>query len=131
MAIKDVIKAGIKDVKKTFSTLLHFPCGLHFLHNEDPVFHGAPVVIFITPPKDNEWAPLDVGMCCQNMMLSAKLQGLDSCPVGFGKYVEQTSEYAQLHISSSEHVLLALILSYGDETPLMHERVRNNLFYIE
>jgi len=48
------------------------------------------VVIFIISPHDNEWASLDVGMCAQNIMLAAKSLGLDTCPVGFGKYVEKT-----------------------------------------
>src|SRR4051812_34602270 len=36
------------------------------------IFFGAPVLIFITAPKDEPWACYDVSMCAQNMMLAAK-----------------------------------------------------------
>jgi nitroreductase len=89
------------------------------------------VVIFITAPKDNEWAALDIGMCSQNMMLAAKFMGLDSCPVGFGKYIEHTKLYPQLHIPSSEEIHLSIIFGYGDETPEVHKRIKKNAIYID
>ena len=97
---------------------------------ENFVFHDAPVVIFITAPKDNEWAPLDIGMCAENIMLAAKSLGLDSCPVGSAKYVEETKLFSKLQIPANEQVDLALVVGYGDETPAIHERVENNLIYI-
>jgi len=97
----------------------------------DPIFHGAPVVIFITALRENEWASLDIGMCAQNMMLAAKALGLDSCPVGLAKYVEQTKIFSRLQVPFSEQVHLAIILGYGDETPEIHKRIRNNAFFIE
>ena len=78
---KVVLKAAVKHPVQILKTLLHFSPGSIGLESEDPIFHGAPVVIFITSPKDNEWAGLDIGMCAQNMMLAAKSLGLDSCPV--------------------------------------------------
>ena len=100
------------------------------MNAEDPVFHGAPVVIFITSKKDNEWAALDIGMCSQNIMLAAKSIGLDSCPVGMGKYIDQTKIYSRLNIPESEHVHLAIIIGYGNESPEVKERIKNNLIYI-
>ncbi|MEO7486450.1 MAG: nitroreductase family protein, partial [Ferruginibacter sp.] len=112
--------------------LLHFlPGAIELFKNSDHVFYGAPVVIFITAPADNEWASLDVGMCAQNMMLAAKSLGLDSCPIGFGKYVEHTKTYSLLNIPATDEVKLALIFGYGNETPEMHKRVRNNAFFID
>lgn len=93
VAAKDFIKAGPKQIIKTVVSLLHFPHSVDLFKSTDPVFHGAPIVIFITAPKANEWAALDIGMCSQNMMLAAKSFGLDSCPVGFGKYVEKTKAF--------------------------------------
>jgi nitroreductase len=129
--VKEFIKAGPKQIIKTVVNFLHFPHGLNFLKSHDPVFHGAPVVIFITAPKDNEWAALDIGMCSQNMMLAAKFMGLDSCPVGFGKYIEHTKLYPQLHIPSSEEIHLSIIFGYGDETPEVHKRIKKNAIYID
>jgi len=77
-----------------------------------------------------EWAGLDIGMCAQNMMLAAKSLGLDTCPVGAAKYVQETDLIAKLHTPYTEHVELAIILGYGNEQPEVHERIKNNLTYI-
>lgn len=130
VALKNIPKMGIKNIAKAvFSGMRHLSDSVHFMLAEDPVFHGAPVVIFITAPKENEWASLDIGMCAQNMMLTAKSLGLDSCPVGFGKFVEQTEDYPKLDIPSTDQVHLAIIIGYGDETPEVHERIKNNAHF--
>jgi nitroreductase len=96
----------------------------------DIIFHNAPVVIFITVPGKNEWAAIDVGMCSQNMMLAAKSLGLDTCPIGFVKFLNKAKTDMALGISSSEEIKLALILGYGDEQPEVHERKKDNLKFI-
>jgi len=73
----------------------------------------------------------DVGMAAENMMLAAKALGLDSCPIGLAKYVEQTKIFSRLQVPLSEQVHLAIILGYGDETPDIHKRIRENAFFIE
>ena len=128
--IKGVVKAGIKGIVKATKDVLHFSHSSDFFNTEDPIFHGAPLVIFITSPKDNEWAALDIGMCSQNIMLTAKSMGVASCPIGMGKFVEQTKIYSRLHIPESEQVNLAIILGYGDEEPQMKDRVKNNISFI-
>ena len=65
------------------------------------------------------------------MMLAAKAMGLDSCPVGFGKYIEHTKLYPQLHIPLTEKIYLSVIFGYGDETPEMHKRNRDNETFID
>jgi nitroreductase len=127
VAAKDFMKTGLKQILKAGVKLLH---GFDFFKTGDPVFHEAPVVIFIAAPKDNEWAALDIGMCAQNIMLAAKSMGLESCPVGFGKYVEHTKIYSRLAVPSSQHVHLSIILGYSDETPEVHERIKNNVKFI-
>jgi nitroreductase len=131
IAFRKVIKAGPKQILKTVAGLLHFSYGTGILKGGDPVFYGAPVIIFISAARDNEWAALDIGMCAENMMLAAKSLGLDSCPVGFAKFVEQTKIYTRLRIPSSEQVHLAVIIGYGDETPELHKRIRDNSFFID
>ncbi|MGZ3920845.1 MAG: nitroreductase family protein [Bacteroidia bacterium] len=136
---KEIVKAGLKSfgdmpIKKAagmvLSGLSHLSHGIDFFKSSDAVFHGAPVVIIITSPKDNEWAALDIGMCSQNIMLAAKSLGLDSCPVGFGKFIERTKDYSKLKISAKETVQLAIIIGYGDEKPELHERIKNNSYYL-
>lgn len=87
-------------------------------------------MIVITASKDNEWAALDIGMCSQNIMLAAKSLGLDSCPIGFGKFIEKTKDYSKLDIPSTDMVYLAIVIGYGDEEPKAHERIKNNTFYL-
>ena len=129
--LKTIPKTGIKEAVKSIVTgITNLSHGIDFLLSKDPVFHEAPVVIFITAPKDNEWAVLDIGICSQNMMLAAKSLGLDSCPIGFGKFVEKTKSYSKLNIPSDERVHLAIIIGYGDEKPEVHKRKKDNVFYI-
>lgn len=129
-AAKGFVKFGIKKIVKTASDLLHFSHGIDFLKTKNYIFHGAPVVIFITSHIDDEWAALDIGMCSQNIMLAAKSMGLDSCPVGLAKFVEQTKMYSKLGVSKLEKVNLAIVLGYGDENPEPKDRVRNNSVFI-
>lgn len=130
-AFKETVKKGLKGILKTLSGMLHFAQSFSLSSIKDPVFYDAPVVIFITSPKTNEWAGLDIGMCAQNIMLAAKSLGLDSCPVGFGKFVEHTKHYSLLNIPSNEQVQLAVIVGYGDERPSVHERKTDNVKYID
>jgi nitroreductase len=128
-----MLKAGAKEVVHHLfhPSSLHLKDGLDFMKADDPIFHGAPVVIFISSPRDNEWAHLDVGMCAQNIMLAAKALDLDSCPVGLAKFIENTDEYKKLDIPSSEEIDLAIIIGYGDETPSVHERKQDNVRFID
>lgn len=131
VGLKGIPSLGIKNIAKAVvSGITHLSHGIDFLKAKDPVFHGAPVVVFITAPKDNEWAALDIGMCSQNIMLAARSLGLETCPVGFGKFVEKTKDFLKLNIPSADQVHLAIIIGYGDETPEVHVRNKNNVFYI-
>lgn len=112
------------------SELYTMPEMNQFLRAKHPIFHHAPVVVFITGPRTSEWVCIDVGMCAQNMMLLANAAGLDTCPVGLAKFVERTSFYTQLEIPADEQVLLALCIGYGDENPALPERRTGNVFYV-
>lgn len=129
-AAKGFVKSGIMEIVRTTNDLLHFSHDNDFLKTENYIFHGAPVVIFITSVKDDEWATLDVGMCAQNIMLAAKSFGLDSCPVGLAKFVEQTKIYSKLGVPKSEQVNLAIVIGHGDENPEPKERIKNNSVFI-
>ncbi|HXD77894.1 MAG TPA: nitroreductase [Puia sp.] len=97
---------------------------------DDPIFHGAPVVIFLTGPREDEWAPMDIGMCAQNMMLAAQALGLATCPIGLARFVEKTKVVASLPLAPTEKVMLAISLGYGLETPAPHPRVADNVVFI-
>lgn len=131
IGFRKIIKSGPKKILKTIADILHFSFSPGILKGGDPVFYGAPLVIFISAPKKNEWAALDTGMCCQNMMLAARSFGLDSCPVGFGKFVEETKIYSTLNVPATDHILLAVIFGYGDESPTVHQRITSNVFLID
>lgn len=128
-----MLKAGIKEALHhvLHPGSFHLKDGADFFKAEDPIFHGAPVVIFISSQRSNDWAPLDIGMCAQNIMLAAKSLGLDTCPVGLAKFIENTNEYKELNLPSSEQINLAIILGYGDERPVLHERKTDNATFID
>lgn len=130
-AARDIIKKGVKQIIKTAAALFHTTSGIDFSKAADPVFYGAPAVIFITAPEDNEWGCLDVGMCVQNMLLAAKSLGLDSCPVGFAKYLQHTKAYSLLPAKPGEQIHIAVIMGYGAESPEAHKRIKNNVLFVE
>ncbi|MDO9001313.1 MAG: nitroreductase [Bacteroidota bacterium] len=127
-----MLKAGVKEIVNHIlhPNSFHLKDGIDFFKTDDPIFHAAPVVIFISSDRSNDWAHLDVGMCAQNMMLAAKSLGLDSCPVGFAKFIENTDEYKKLNIPSSEEINLAIIIGYGNENPKFHDRKKDNATFI-
>ena len=128
---KEFLKAGPGRMIKNIIHLFNFSQRFQYLKTKDHVFYEAPVVIFITGPRNNEWADLDIGMCAQNIMLAAKSMGLDTCPVGLGKYLEHTKLYPQLKTSAKEEIKLSVILGYGDETPEVHKRITKNAVFID
>lgn len=127
---KVVFKLALSHPVKTMKTLLRNASSV-ITHADDRIFHGAPVVIFITSPKDNEWAGLDTGMCAQNMMLAAKSLGLDTCPVGLARFIDQTPVYHQLEVPEKEQVQLAIVIGYGAEKPQAHPRVGHTAVFID
>ncbi|HMT28054.1 MAG TPA: nitroreductase [Bacteroidia bacterium] len=130
VSVKQIAKIGLKEIVKSIWHYIHSPHDLNFLNQSDFIFHDAPVLIFITAPKDNEWASLDIGMCCQNIMLAAKSLGLDSCPIGLAKFIEETKAVSRLGLSKNETVHLAVLLGYGNESPGVKERKKDNVVYV-
>lgn len=127
---KIFLKMALKHPVKSIKTLLHSSPRLPKA-GEDHIFHGAPVVIFITSPKDNEWAGLETGMCAQNMMLAARSIGLGSCPIGLARYIDQTPLYHQLEVPAAEKVQLAVTFGYGAETPPIQPRAKHTAIFID
>ena len=129
-AIRQIKHVNLKEAAKMTLSFFHLSTMVDFLKNDDHIFYGAPVVIFITAPKEDEWGALDIGMCAQNIMLAAKSMGLDTCPVGMAKFVTQAKDYYLLNIPDTEQLHLAIIAGYGDEHPQIHEWIENNAVYL-
>lgn len=121
---------GVGELAKVALSMFHFSTIKNFLSHTDHVFYGAPVVIFITHQRNDEWGMIDVGMCGQNIMLAAKALGLESCPIGFAKFVMQTSDYNLLKIPAEEEVDLAIVIGYGDEMPDIPKRTADHTKYL-
>ncbi len=130
IAVKELKHVSLKEAAKLTLSFFHFSKMIDFLKNDDHIFYHAPLVIFITTQQSDEWGSLDVGMCAQNIMLAAKSVGLDTCPVGFGKFISQTKDFFSLNIPATEQVRLAITVGYGDEQPEIHERIGNNVVYL-
>ena len=127
---KEKIKLYSSLISNVVKNLHHLTLKTSIDKDSDPIFHGAPVVIFISAPKDNEWSSLDIGMCSQNMMLAARSLGFDSCPIGLAKAIDKTTIYGELKIPGSEEIKLALALGYADEKPEIHKRNTNNIIFL-
>lgn len=130
MTDKEQIRSLSPFIVKVANKVLSFVHGMDSDHSSDIIFHNAPVVIFITAPKKNKWAALDIGMCCQNMMLAAKSLGLDTCPIGLAKFLEKTEKISILGMPPTEQLQLGIILGYGDEDPPVHKRKKDNVRFI-
>jgi len=128
---KILFKLAIRHPLVTLKSLLHTSLDMIRPTEEDHIFHSAPVVIFITSLKDNEWGGLETGMSAQNMMLAAKSLGLDSCPVGLAKFISQTPIYHSLEVPDSEVVQLAVVLGYAAEKPKAEPRVQHTTVFID
>ncbi|HEV2354195.1 MAG TPA: nitroreductase, partial [Puia sp.] len=126
----DTIRAFSREIAACLEGRFHLAHGVDPGSSEDPIFHGAPVVIFLTAPRDDEWAALDIGMCAENMMLAAHSLGLATCPIGLAKFLDKTKIVSSLHLGASEQVILAIALGYGSEMPERHQRVGDNVVFV-
>lgn len=128
---RERIKAFSVEIMKVAAK--HFPLahGLKPSTREDRIFHKAPVVVFISANRKDDWAGLDVGCCAQNMMLAAHALGLASCPIGLAKFASETPLHAALKVARTDEVKLAVVFGYADESPKMHERVTDNVIHLQ
>jgi len=118
------------EIMKVAEPLFHLAHKTNILEHDDAIFYNAPLVILIAGPAHDDWAAMDIGMCAQNIMLSAKSLGLETCPVGFAALVNQTPAVRTLRIEPGEKVYLALAAGYGEESPVFHGRKHNNAVYL-
>lgn len=130
-SVKGIVKMGWKTLFHQIADFIHAPHDYDYMRDEDVIFHGAPVVVFLSAPRSNEWAALDIGMCAQNMMLTAQAMGINSCPIGLATYVEHAADVGVLHLPGGHHVHLALVFGYAAEIPMAKERKTDNVVFVE
>jgi nitroreductase len=93
-------------------------------------FHGAPLLILVTAPTDNHWAPTDAALAVQNIMLYATSVDLGSCFIGMAQLINRDkASLKALHIADDMHIVAAVICGYPDEDPAPREKKMNAEFF--
>jgi nitroreductase len=93
-------------------------------------FHGAPFLIIITAPKDNDWASVDAGLAAQNIMLYATSIGLGSCVIGRARSIKEDKDLCRtLHIADNMNTVVSVICGYPAENPEPKEKKQTAEFF--
>lgn len=124
---KDVIN---KLSKKTKELLLgmQWPESLRgmFKSEKDTIFYGAPLLILICTPKKEGWRDvnlLDSALAAENMFLTAYQEGLGSCFIGFGNFLNQDPKLlAEVGVPEDHELIAPLIFGYSAESPAAKPR---------
>jgi nitroreductase len=86
-------------------------------------FHGAPLLLIITAPKDNLFALADAGLAAQNVMLYATSIDLGSCFIGMAKLIEKDANLLKMiNIADNMTIVAAVICGYPAENPEPKEK---------
>ena len=97
-----------------------------FKSDKDVVFYGAPLLIFISVQKKEEWRTvnlLDCGLAAQNMFLAAYQAGLGSCFIGFAAFLNQDPKaLAEIGIPEDHELVAPLIFGYPNEMTVPKSR---------
>jgi nitroreductase len=92
-------------------------------------FHGAPLLVIITAPKDNHWAPTDAALAVQNIMLYSASVDLGSCFIGMAQLINNDKNSLKLlHITDDMHIVAAVICGYPAEDPAPREKTQKAEF---
>jgi nitroreductase len=84
----------------------------------DPVFYNAPMVIFISGPRDWSYLKDDTNLAVENMFLAAHSLGLGSCWIGFGRCLNGDQEARDLlGIPDSMDIVAPLIFGFPKHVP--------------
>lgn len=96
-------------------------------------FRGAPVLVIIANDTTFNYSPLDCGIMCENIMLSAWSMGVGSVclgsPVGYIKNSPQAMQ--MLGFSENYSPLICIGLGYPDETPAAKPRDMGKVKFID
>ncbi len=93
-------------------------------------FYGAPLLIIITAPKENDWSATDAALAVQNIMLYATSINLGSCFIGMAKLIEKDKKLRKtLHIADNMNIVAAVICGYPAEDPEPKEKNQKTEFF--
>lgn len=104
--------------------------------NTSSIFVNATSVIFVANDTSYDLSPIDCGLLCQNIMLSAQSLGVGSCclgiPVRLMKNSEACAKYMDmLGFSEGYDFLVCIGLGYPDEQPNPTPRKNDMVKYVE
>lgn len=93
-------------------------------------FYGAPLLIIVIAPKDNNWAGTDAALAVQNILLYATSIDLGACFIGMAKFIEKDKELCKLvNIPDSMTIAAAVICGYPAENPEPREKKQTAEFF--
>ena len=125
---REIINSLSRRTKELVKQRMPLPENLQeaFKSDRDVVFYGAPLLIFISVQKKEEWRTvnlLDCGLAAQNMFLAAYQAGLGSCFIGFASFLNQDPKVlAEIGIPEDHELVAPLIFGYPNETPVSKSR---------
>ncbi|OPY53064.1 MAG: nitroreductase A [Methanosaeta sp. PtaU1.Bin060] len=97
-----------------------------FKSEKDTIFYGAPLLILICTPKKEGWRDvnlLDSALAAENMFLTAYQEGLGSCFIGFGNFLNQDPKLlADVGVPEDHELIAPLIFGYPAESPAAKPR---------
>ena len=89
------------------------------------IFYGAPLVVFITTPKDNP-SGVDVGIAVANLVIAAQSMGLGSCIIGMASAAfgsDQAADVARLlEVPDDRAFVVSIAIGHPAATKEAHER---------
>jgi len=94
----------------------------HMLESDaDVIFYGAPLLILVCVKKKDDWKSvnlLDCGLAAQNMFLKAYEEGLGSCFIGFGNFLNSDPKtLSEVGMPDGYELMAPLIFGYPAEKP--------------
>lgn len=125
---RDKIRELSRKVKKQMGLLGY---GLRFTEivksRDDTVFYGAPLLVFVSAEKEDQWSRINCGIVAQTLFLAAYSLGLGSCYIGFANSLNNDNEaLSDLGIPRGHEIIGALIFGYSSEekeTPAREPKV--------
>lgn len=102
----------------------------HLIQGNDFGLHEEPLIILMACHETNELAQLDLGICAQLMMPTARQLGFDNCSVGLVKITDFTNNFSKPGMPETNHVNLAIVFGYGSEAPELQHSNKNNIVFI-
>ncbi|MBN1691947.1 MAG: nitroreductase family protein [Dehalococcoidales bacterium] len=123
--LMDKLSKGIAEALQKEGLPLKGPPGVR-----PSFFYGAPLLILVIAPKDNNWAATDAALAVQNILLYATSIDLGACFIGMARFIEKDKELCKLvNIPDSRTIAAAVICGYPAENPEPREKKQTAEFF--